>query len=966
MTWRIVFLAVLSTSVFGFLPIVTDAEEPKQNFFVSKPVKPGLSLPVRQIPPDFGPEKDQQIGNRLNPLINEPDQGKRGTWDQINVPLDPLAHGSVNGAFTRPPDFTFDGTSNPTGCGSCTPPDTVGDAGPNHYIQMVNATKVAIYDKSGILVSGPFNLGTLWSSGTCTSNAGDPIVLYDGIADRWLLSQFADPSHMCVAISQTADPTGSYFTYTFDVGDFPDYFKFGVWPDGYYMAANEFSLGYTAYAFDRAQMLIGAPATFQKFTGGTNFYLPSDLDGSPLPPAGAPNYFYTFKDNSFHGGLDRIEVREFHVDWIVPVNSTFTLTNTFNITSYTYTVCGFFNFDCIRQLDTGQRFDAVSEWPMHRFPYRNFGSHQTLLGNFAVGGGLGEEGSAIRWFELRNTGSGWTLFQEATYDPGDGHDRCMGSIAMDGNGNIALGYTVSSSTMHPAIRYATRLASDPPGTLGTEQVIINPAGSQTGSNRWGDYSAMSVDPADDCHFWYTNEYYNVNSTNQWKTRVGVFTAAPCVALPDVTIAKSDNGVTAVPGGNITYVLTYGNIGSADANSVEIEDIVPANTTFNPGASTPGWVCVPDNTSGSTCTFTIGTLPAGSTGNITNFVVTVDNPLGAGVNQIDNTATISDDGSDPNPGNNSSSDSTPINAAPDLQITKDDGGISSTPGGSIVYSLIVTNVASQNASGVQITDAVPANTMFDPANSTPGWSCVPDNDAGSVCTFVVGNLAGNGGNITVNYAVIVDPPPLPGATQIDNTASVADDGTGGPDPTPSDNTDSDSTALTTTCIFCDDFEDGVLSTMWTYEKLDWSESGGDLIGTPVKRKAVAIATPVFGGCSMCSVSAGLSTAGGEFSKVWLFGWRVDKDNTVEVLMKEENDKWVLRQRVNRTIVAKDSGFATIDPNVNYDVQVSFDGTTFTLTVDGTVTGTIIAVGSPSGTVGFAAKNTTGFFEFISVN
>jgi len=827
-TWKIVSLCLLSTFLFCFLSIVVQAEERKQTFFASEPVKSGLSLPVWEIPPDFGPDKSQPVGNRFNPLITEPDQGKRGTWDRIDVPLDPLAAGSVNtSAFARPPDFTFEGTGNPAGCGSCSPPDTVGDTGPNHYIQMVNATKVAIYDKTGTLVSGPFNLGTLWSSGNCTSNAGDPVVLYDGIADRWLLSQFAFPNHMCVAISQTADPTGSYFTYTFNVGSFPDYFKFGVWPDAYYMAANEST--YTAYAFDRAQMLTGAPATFQKFTGGTNFYLPSDLDGSPLPPAGAPNYFYTFKDNSFHGGMDRIEVREFHVDWIVPTNSTFILTNTFNITAFTYTVCGFFNFDCIRQLGTAQRFDAVSEWPMHRFPYRNFGSHQTLLGNFAVGGGLGEEGSAIRWFELRNTGSGWTLFQEATYDPGDGQDRCMGSIAMDGNGNIALGYTVSSSSMNPAIRYATRLASDPPGTLGTEQVIINPAGSQTGSNRWGDYSAMSVDPADDCHFWYTNEYYNMNSANQWRTRVGVFTASACAALPDVMITKSDGGATAVPGGDITYMLTYGNIGTADANSVEIEDIVPASTTFNPGASTPGWICSPDNSAGSTCTFTVGTLPAGSTGNITNFVVTVDNP--AGVTQIDNTATISDDGSDPNPGNNSSSDSTPV---------------------------------------------------------------------------------------------------------------------------------------ITTCIFCDDFEDGVLSTMWTYEKLAWSESGGDLIGTPVKRKAVAIATPVFGGCNMCTVQAGLSTAGGAFNKVWLFGWRVDKDNTVEVLMKEENDKWVLRQRVNRTIVAKDSGFATIDPNVNYTVQVSFDGTTFTLTVDGTVTATITAVGSPSGTVGFAAKNTTGFFEFISVN
>jgi hypothetical protein len=330
---------------------------------------------------------------------------------------------------------------------------------------------------------------------------------------------------MCVAVSQSPDPTGSYFTYTFNVGSFPDYFKFGVWPDAYYMSANEAT--YTAYAFDRANMLAGAAATFVKFTGGTNFYLPSDLDGPAPPPAGAPNIFYTFKDNSFHGGADRLEVREFHVDWGTPGNSSFALVASPSIAPFTYTVCGFFNFNCIHQQGTAQTFDAVSEWPMFRFPYRNFGSHETLLGAFTVGGGLGEVGAAIRWFELRDSGSGWTLFQEGTHDPGDGHDRVMASIAMDQDGNIALGYTVSSSAIHPGIRYATRMSTDPLGTFQGEAILVAPNGSQTGSNRWGDYSAMAIDPTNDCTFWYTNEYYPVNSANQWKTRVGAFTLPEC-------------------------------------------------------------------------------------------------------------------------------------------------------------------------------------------------------------------------------------------------------------------------------------------------------------------------------------------------------------------------------------------------------------------------------------------------------
>ena len=326
---------------------------------------------------------------RQNPLRNDADMGQRGTWNRDKVPVDPLIRpGEDNQPLTPGLDFSFDATGNPVGCSTCTPPDPNGDVGPNHYIHMVNATKVAIYNKSGTLVSGPFNLGTLWSSGNCTANDGDPIVLYDPMADRWLLSQFASPSDMCVAISKTADPTGAYWTYSFSVGSFPDYFKFGVWPDAYYMSANEAT--YTAYAFNRANMLIGAAASFMKFSGGTNFYLPGDLDGSTMPPAGAPDVFYTFKDNAFHGDSDRIELREFHADWVTPANSSFTLVATLPIASFTYTPCGFFILDCVQQLGTTQRFDAVGEWPLHRFPYRNFGTHRALVGSFVVGGRPGE------------------------------------------------------------------------------------------------------------------------------------------------------------------------------------------------------------------------------------------------------------------------------------------------------------------------------------------------------------------------------------------------------------------------------------------------------------------------------------------------------------------------------------------------------------------------------------------------
>lgn len=390
---------------------------------------------------------------------------------------------------------------------------------------MVNATKVAIFNKAGVSVQAPFDLGDLWPSGqTCASNLGDPVVLYDQQADRWILSQLATPNHLCFAVSQTADPTGAYHLFTFDVSQLPDYFKVGVWRNGYYVSANEPT--YTAYAFNRTKMLAGDPsASFVKFTGQTNFLMPADIDGPNLPAGGG--LFYTFKDNSFHGGKDRLELFQLTPDFTVPANSTFTLIRKISISPFTYTVCGFFNLNCIRQKGTTRRLDTVSEWPMQRLAYRRFGTREILVGNFTVGGGMGEKGAAIRWFELRRTGGAWTLFQEGTHDPGDGEDRWMGSIAMDRDGNIALGYSVSSSTMFPSIRYVTRERNDPLGTFGPEKTLRAGSGSQTALNRWGDYSAMSVDPVAGCRFWYTNEYYSVSSGTDWKTTVGAFTIQSC-------------------------------------------------------------------------------------------------------------------------------------------------------------------------------------------------------------------------------------------------------------------------------------------------------------------------------------------------------------------------------------------------------------------------------------------------------
>jgi hypothetical protein len=252
--------------------------------------------------------------------------------------------------------------------------------------------------------------------------------------------------------------------------------------------------------------------------------------GSGPPPAGSPGLFYTFKSATFHGGPDRLEIFQLHVDWSAPPGSTFALVDALSVTPYTYTVCGAFRLSCIPQPDTVRRLDPVSEWPMWPLAYRNFGDHETLVGNFTID--VGGQRAGIRWYELRKTGGGWAIYQEGTHAPAQQH-RWMASIGMDGSGNIALGYSIvwrsgdPSTAVYPSLAYATRLATDPLNTLQDEARLVTGGGSQTASNRWGDYSAMSVDPVDDCTFWYTGEYYATTSPRGWKTRIGNFKMPGC-------------------------------------------------------------------------------------------------------------------------------------------------------------------------------------------------------------------------------------------------------------------------------------------------------------------------------------------------------------------------------------------------------------------------------------------------------
>ena len=470
------------------------------------------------------------------------------------------------------------------------PPDTNGAVGPNHYVQWVN-TSFAVFNKSGGLVWGPFNGNTLWSGfgGGCqANNDGDPIVQYDKIADRWIFMQFSVtapyPYTVCMAVSTTPDPTGSYYRYEFSgFGiEFPDYPKLAVWPDGYYATYNLFNNGviFTGPRFcsyDRSKMLTGAVATQQCFTLGSQFGgdLPSDIDGKTLPPAGSPDYILEF-------GTNALNLWKFHVDWTTPANTTLTGPTSIPVAAFSAACNG--GGTCIPQGGTTQQLDSLADRVMYRLAYRNFGDHEALVVNHSVTAG---SRVGVRWYEIRSPGGTPTVFQQGTYAPDAGY-RWMGSIAMDRAGDIGLGYSISSSTTHPGIRYTGRLVTDALNTLQAEASIIDGAGSQTGGlSRWGDYSSITVDPVDDCTFWYTNEYIPANGSFNWRTRIASFKFASC-GTPDYAVAASPASQSVVQGSSTSYTVTVTPSGGFTGTVSFSVSGLPAGAaaTFNP-TSVPG-------------------------------------------------------------------------------------------------------------------------------------------------------------------------------------------------------------------------------------------------------------------------------------------------------------------------------------------------------------------------------------------
>jgi hypothetical protein len=590
------------------------AQEVRNQVQVTQETKHDESPALRDLSPiqEQGPQHQMRSPGRVGPSQSGPNLSDPVAQTFAPSVATPAVATSWEGIGNNVYGFTV----------NAAPPDTNGAVGPNHFVQIVNIS-LAVFSKTGTLLYGPAANNTVWSGfgGGCEfNNDGDPVVQYDKIADRWVIMQLSVtapyPYEICVAVSTSPDPTSSYYRYAFGGwgSDFPDYPKLGVWPDGYYLSVNRFAnatsfAGPGLCAFDRSKMLAGQPATQQCFNLGTQFGgdLPSDLDGKALPPAGSPNYFLEFTTTS------SLSLFKFHVDWTTPANSTLTGPITIPVAAFSLACNG---GTCIPQSGTSQQLDSLGDRIMYRLAYRNFGDHEALVANHSVTAG---SSVGIRWYELRNPNGTPAVYQQGTYVP-DSNYRWMGSIAMDQAGDIALGYSVSSSAIHPAIRYTSRVPTDPLGTLQAEVSVIEGTGSQTGGlNRWGDYSSMSVDPVDDCTFWYTTEYLPVNGSFNWHTRIASFKFPSCGGVPDFSLSTTPTSQTVTQGASTSYTVNITRSGGFTGSVTFSASGLPsgAGATFNPNPAAGNSSALSVTTSSTTPTGSYVLTIAGVSGSLSH-------------------------------------------------------------------------------------------------------------------------------------------------------------------------------------------------------------------------------------------------------------------------------------------------------------------------------------------------------------
>jgi hypothetical protein len=683
----------------------------------------GLRLAAQQVQvyPDVIRENKHDVSPAMRTIHPSPVTGPPHVIQWMQTPhqvnqgqVDPVVQTGAGPLVGTTGGVNFEGV----GADGYAPPDTNGAAGATQYVQWVNV-EYAVFDKAtGNVVQAPRAGNSIWTGfgGPCeTNNSGDPIAQYDKSANRWVMAQpvFVSPYMFCVAVSTTSDATGAYNRYSFGMPNFPDYPKLGVWSDGYYASFNLFQgnsfVGAYACALDRNAMLNGSAATAHCFNTPYPSLLPSDLDGSNAPPVGSPGYFVDFNGNA-------LELFKLHVDFATPANSTFTGPTSVSVAAFNE-ACG--GGTCVPQLGTTQLLDSLGDRLMYRFAYRNFGDHESLVVSHSVGAGTS---TGVRWYELRSPGSSPTVYQQGTYAP-DSTYRWMGSVAMDQSGDMALGYSGSSSSINPAIRYTGRVPSDALGTLEAENSIIEGTGSQTSNlSRWGDYSSMSVDPTDDCTFWYTSEYLVTSGSFNWHTRVASFKFPSCggVASPDFSLSASPTSQTVTQGNGTSYTVNVnplnGFTGSVTFSTGSLPSGVGASFSPNPSASS------------TTMTVTTsGTTPAGT------YTITVNGVSGALSHSVNVTLVV--------------------NAAPpvgDFSLSASPASLTVKRGSSGNYTVTVTPSGGFTGTVTFSVSGVPRRTSasFNPTSVTASGSTtltVRPNKSAPTGTFVL-TITGTSGSL----------------------------------------------------------------------------------------------------------------------------------------------------------------------------------------------------------------------------
>ena len=419
-----------------------------------------------------------------------------------------------------------------------TPADPSIAAGPNHVIQMVNGPSGAlfsIYNKTGLQLTAPIYLDNITGKG----GLGDPIAMYDQLADRFVMTEFVNKNEtgsqgLSIAVSTTNDPTGSWYVYFFSTGTtFPDYPKFSVWADAYYAKTNDFNstnnyVGSSVYAFDRNKMLAGnTTAGMQIFLAGTSYrdysMCPVTLQGKIVPPAGTGGLFAFLQEDVWTGSsADSIGIAECKVDFVNSANSGLVLRSSMAAASYSSSVCGASRSQCITQPGTTILLEALDQRIMNQPVYRNFGSSEGIVFTNVVNNGTNV--SALRWYELVKSTGNWDIRQQSTFSPDNVH-RFMPGICYDKYGNIALAYNVSGDAVYPGIRYTGRKQCDPLNTMTyAENSIVNGTASNANS-RYGDYSQLICDP-NGSTFWFTGMY---NVTSHWSTIITSFSLDTCIS-----------------------------------------------------------------------------------------------------------------------------------------------------------------------------------------------------------------------------------------------------------------------------------------------------------------------------------------------------------------------------------------------------------------------------------------------------